>query len=141
MIFFQSWDWDWIVQKHCITSISTWYTIDRVVRKRSNGIVYWKPRLNWESGVSINCFWDRFKLCSFVLSMIILLKKFTNPPKLLFILSLLVKVFDACVSNLTYLKHFPAYQYSLFNIQWTTPCLFIVFDQCSFFYVSTLSIE
>ena len=72
MIYFQSWNWYWIVQKHCISSISTWYTIDRVVRKRSNEIVYWDPRLNWESGVSINCFGDRFKLCSFVLSMIIL---------------------------------------------------------------------
>ena len=60
MIFFQSWDLDWIVQNHCITSISTWYTIDRVVRKRSNGIVYWKSRLNWGSGVSINCFWIDF---------------------------------------------------------------------------------
>ena len=66
-----------------------------------------------------------------------LIEKSTNPPKLLFILSLLVKVFDVCVSNLTYLKHLSAYQYSLFNIQWATPCLCIVFDQCSFFYVST----
>ena len=46
-----------------------------------------------------------------------LIEKSTNPPKLLFILSLLVKVFDACVSNLTYLKCLSVYQYSLFNIQ------------------------
>ena len=39
----------------------------------------------------------------------------TNPPKLFIILSLLVKVFDACVSNLTYLKHVSANQYSLSN--------------------------
>ena len=46
-----------------------------------------------------------------------LLEKSTNPPKLLFILSLLVKVFRACDSNLTYLKQLSAYQHSLFNIQ------------------------
>ena len=45
-----------------------------------------------------------------------LIKISTNPPKLLFILSLLVKVFDVCVSNLTYLRHLSAYQYSSFNI-------------------------
>ena len=46
-----------------------------------------------------------------------LIEKSTNLPKLLFILSLLVKVFDACVSHLTYLKHLSAYKYSSVNIQ------------------------
>ena len=46
-----------------------------------------------------------------------LIEKSTNPPKLLFILSLLVQVFDACVSNLTYLKRLSVYQCFLFNIQ------------------------
>ena len=140
MIFFQSWDWNWIVQKHCITSISTWYTIDRVVRKRSNGIVYWKSRLNWGSGVSINCFWIDFNCVysSYPWSFYRNINKSTQ--SLVYSFTIGESVWCLCF-YLTYVKHLSVYHYSIFNIQWATPCLCIVFDQCSFFYVFTLSIE
>ena len=39
----------------------------------------------------------------------------TNPPILFFIMSLVAKVFDVCVFNLSYSKYTKVYQYSLFN--------------------------
>ena len=41
--------------------------------------------------------------------------KSTNPPTLSFIMSLVAKVFDVCVFNLSYSKYTKVYQYSLFN--------------------------
>ena len=41
--------------------------------------------------------------------------KSTNSPTLSFIISLVAKVFDVCVFNLSYSKYTKVYQYSLFN--------------------------
>ena len=62
----------------------------------------WKPLLNWELGVSTtafgidsNCVHSNDPYPYYIYSL-------TNPPKLSIIMSLMVQVFDACVSNLTY---------------------------------------
>ena len=49
----------------------------------------------------------------------------TNPPKfLVYSFTVGESVWCLCF-YLTYVKHLSVYQYSLFNIQWDTPCLFI----------------